>query len=77
MAKTTGCLLTKPNGEKYWVPAPDAKSGFEWMAASQADARTYGDAWDDPATVIEFGTDDGKVFVAAERIRPLPEEGAS
>lgn len=83
MAKKTGCMLTTHNGVAYFVAAPDAKTGLEYMAQSQAEARTYGTgipgdapgcAWDDPRTRIEFGEVDGNAFKVLEVIRPKAEE---
>lgn len=67
---TTGLLLVTPGGHRFWMPAPDAKSGLAAMEGQQQMFKSYGAAWDDPRTVVEFGTDDGKAFTATERLRP-------
>lgn len=65
----TGILLTTPGKNRFWHPCEDPERGLQEMAEGHAAANTYGAAWDHPATVIEFGTDDGKQFTASRLLR--------
>lgn len=69
----TGIVLTTPGKNRFWHSCANAVDGLREMEEGHAADNRYGKAWDDPATVIEFGTDDGKAFTATERIRPKPE----
>jgi hypothetical protein len=57
-----GLMLTTPGGSKFWHPCADPKKGMREMAESQAEALTYGKAWNHAQTLIEFGESDGATF---------------